>query len=62
MSTERHGDVRHVCALCIRKVVLPGSLHDHHFGFRYIAFEDSGVNEKSRFDMAGLVESVSVYL
>jgi hypothetical protein len=33
------------------------------FGFAaYEAFEDSGVNEKSRFDIAGLVESAPVYL
>jgi hypothetical protein len=33
------------------------------FGFAaYEAFEDSGVNEKNRFDIAGLVESAPVYL
>jgi hypothetical protein len=59
--------VRHVCSLHSgRKVVLPGSLHDHSLAFlgfaAYEAFEDSGVNEKSRFDIAGLVESAPVYL
>jgi hypothetical protein len=69
MSTgERHGDVRHVCALCIRDGRLSSldrcmTTHLLSFVFAaYEAFEDSGVNEKSRFDIAGLVESAPVYL
>jgi hypothetical protein len=57
MSTGRHGDVRMSVLFIGTEVVLPDRCMTTHllsFSFAaYEAFEDSGVNEKSRFDIAG---------